>query len=91
MTYQARYFHAGYQQMSPGTPAPLTYAGDRAGAAVYTYAAADGTVAVFRPIGGGECSTVRRCAYVSEITEVDGTKFTFAYVPWRRRACASRG
>src|SRR5688500_8804493 len=67
--------------MSPGTPAPLTYTGDRAGAAVYTYTAADGTVALFRPIGTGECSTVRRCAYVSEIVETDGTRFTFSYVP----------
>jgi len=80
MTYQARPTTIGYQQMSPGTPAPLTFTGDRAGAAVYTYTAADGTVAVFRPIGTGECSTARRCAYVSEITEVDGTRFTFAYV-----------
>ncbi|HET9640435.1 MAG TPA: hypothetical protein VFP12_14640, partial [Allosphingosinicella sp.] len=80
MTYQARASAVGYQQMSPGTPAPLTYAGDRAGAAVYTYTAADGTVAVFRPICGGDCSTVRRCAYVSEIVETDGTRFDFAYV-----------
>jgi hypothetical protein len=81
MTYQSRSSHIGYQQMSPGTPAPLTFTGDRAGAAVYTYTGADGTVAVFRPIGTGECSTVRRCAYVSEVTETDGTKFTFSYVP----------
>ncbi|HET9638331.1 MAG TPA: hypothetical protein VFP12_03915 [Allosphingosinicella sp.] len=81
MTYQARYFHVGFQQMSPGTPAPLTFTGDKASAAaVYTYTAADGTVAVFRPIGSGDCSTTRRCAYVSEITEVDGTRFTFSYV-----------
>ncbi|HYW17591.1 MAG TPA: hypothetical protein VE891_15740, partial [Allosphingosinicella sp.] len=80
-TYQSNGAQAsgGYQQMSPGTPAPLTYDGDRAEAAVYTYTAADGAVAVFRPIGTGECSAVRRCAYVSEVTEVDGTRFTFAY------------
>jgi RHS repeat-associated protein len=81
MTYNSRSNQVGYQQMSPGTPAPLTYAGDRAGAAVYTYTAADGTKALFRPIGAGECSTVRRCAYVSEVTETDGTRFTFTYVP----------
>jgi RHS repeat-associated protein len=80
MTYNSRSNQTGYQQMSPGTPAPLTYAGDRAGAAVYTYTAADGTKALFRPIGTGECSTVRRCAYVSEVTETDGTRFSFSYV-----------
>jgi RHS repeat-associated protein len=80
-TYQSRYSHTGYQQVSPGAWAPLTFTGDRAGAAVYTYTAGDGTVAVFRPIGTGECSTARRCAYVSEVTEADGTKFTFSYVP----------
>ncbi|MEO7178778.1 MAG: hypothetical protein ABIW83_08030, partial [Allosphingosinicella sp.] len=98
MTYQSNGAQAqgGYQQMSPGTPAPLTYSGDRAGAAAYTYTAADGAVAVFRPIGTGECSTVRRCAYVSEVTEVDGTKFTFAYAPYGggvrlTRVTSSRG
>jgi RHS repeat-associated protein len=97
-TYQSNGAQAsgGYQQMSPGTPAPLTYTGDRAGAAVYTYTAADGAVAVFRPIGTGECSSVRRCAYVSEVTEVDGTKFSFAYASYAggvrlTRVTSSRG
>ncbi|MET1111321.1 MAG: hypothetical protein ABWX67_07330, partial [Allosphingosinicella sp.] len=81
-TYQSWSTQSGYQQASPGTPAPLAYSGDRAGAAVYTYTAADGTVAVFRPIGTGECSTARRCAYVSEIVETDGTKFSFSYVAY---------
>jgi hypothetical protein len=96
MTYQARPGAIGFQQMSPGTAAPLTVAGDKAGAAVYTYTAADGTVAVFRPIGSGDCSSTRRCAYVFEITEVDGTRFTFAYVSWAggvrlARVTSSRG
>jgi hypothetical protein len=34
---------------------------------------------VFRPIGNGDCSSMARCAYVSEITEPDGTRFTFDY------------
>ncbi|HEX8063714.1 MAG TPA: hypothetical protein VF535_10915, partial [Allosphingosinicella sp.] len=80
MTYVSRSSAIGFQQTSPGTPAPLTFTGDRAGPAVYTYTATDGTVAVFRPIATAECSTTRRCAYVSEITETDGTKFTFSYV-----------
>jgi RHS repeat-associated protein len=81
MTYQARPTTVGYQQMSPGTPAPLTIpsGANRAGAVVYTYTAADGTVAVFRPMGS-ECSTARRCAYVSSVTETDGTRFDFTYV-----------
>ncbi|MET1111784.1 MAG: hypothetical protein ABWX67_09700, partial [Allosphingosinicella sp.] len=79
-TYNSLSNHVGYQQASPGALATLAYSGDRGGAAVYTYTAVDGTVAVFRPIGTGECSTARRCAYVSEITEVDGTRFTFSYV-----------
>ena len=58
----------------------LTFVGDRnSPGVVYTYTAADGTEAVFRPFGTGDCSTVLRCAYVSQITEADGTRFTFEY------------
>ncbi len=60
--------------------ARLTVAGDRASAsAVYTYEGADGTILKFRPIGSGDCSTVLRCAYVSEKIDPDGTRFTFEY------------
>ncbi|HET9641209.1 MAG TPA: RHS repeat-associated core domain-containing protein [Allosphingosinicella sp.] len=80
-TYQSRSTAIGFQQMSSGTWASLTFTGDRtSGSTVYTYTAGDGTLAVFRPIGSGDCSTARRCAYVSEIVETDGTKFTFSYV-----------
>ncbi|MGZ8334229.1 MAG: hypothetical protein ACXWUZ_13930, partial [Allosphingosinicella sp.] len=80
-TYQSRSSAIGFEQMSKGPWAPLTFTGDRtSGATVYTYTAADGTVALFRPIGNGDCSTTRRCAYVAEIVEVDGTRFTFSYV-----------
>ena len=60
--------HWRFQQESRGGFAPLTVTGDKATAAVvYTYRAADGTVAEFRPLGAlgsGDCSHVRRCAYV---------------------------
>ncbi|HEX8240830.1 MAG TPA: hypothetical protein VF574_13925, partial [Allosphingosinicella sp.] len=79
-TYRARYNYTGFDQVSPGAGAPLTYSGDRvSGSTVYTYTAADGTVAVFRPIGSNDCSSWLRCAFVSEITDPDGTKFTFTY------------
>jgi hypothetical protein len=80
MTYMARASAPGFQQLSPTGYAPLTFVGDKSSpSVVYTYTAVDGTVAVFRPLGGGDCSTVRRCAYVSEIVEADGTRFTFSY------------
>jgi RHS repeat-associated protein len=80
-TYRSRAQWSGFGQESGGGLAPLTYSGDRASSSVvYTYQAADGTVAVFRPLGQGDCSSERRCAFVSQITEPDGTVFTFDYV-----------
>ncbi|HYI38830.1 MAG TPA: RHS repeat-associated core domain-containing protein [Allosphingosinicella sp.] len=79
-TYQSRSNAAGFGQASSGTWAPLTFAGPREGAAVYTYTAGDGTVILFGPIGHGQCSSTRRCAYVSRIVEADGTTFDFSYV-----------
>jgi RHS repeat-associated protein len=73
----------GFEEESQGPSATLTYTGDRAGTAVvYTYQAPDGSVAVFRPLGtlgGGDCSVERRCAYISQLTEADGTVLTFDY------------
>jgi hypothetical protein len=45
---------------------------------VYTYTAPDGTVVVFRPMGGGDCAP-SRCAYASEVTDPDGTHYTLSY------------
>jgi YD repeat-containing protein len=56
----------------------LTYTGTRANAA-YTYTAGDGTIALFRAINSADCSTTYRCAYVSQITEPDGTVLNFEY------------
>ena len=82
-TYRSRFTDTGYVQVSDGGFAPLTYTGARTSASVvYTYQAADGTVAVFRPLGpasDGDCSATRRCAYVSQVTDPDGTVYTFDY------------
>jgi RHS repeat-associated protein len=104
-TFRGRQQWTGMGQASQGSYATLTYSGDRAGpAVVYTFTAADGTVAVFRALGGSDCSSTsfRRCAYVSQITEADGTVFSFDYTPsgtWNgtggaqrlRRVTSSRG
>ncbi|MFL6845187.1 MAG: RHS repeat domain-containing protein [Allosphingosinicella sp.] len=85
-TFQSRAIYDGFALLSDGQ-GTLTYAnGARESATiVYTYTAGDGTVATFRPLGNagnGDCSsdTNRRCAFVSEIIEADGTRFTFDYV-----------
>ncbi|HTU12227.1 MAG TPA: hypothetical protein VMG08_15155 [Allosphingosinicella sp.] len=56
----------------------LTYTGTRSNA-VYTYTTGDGTQALFRPINSADCSTILRCAYVSQVTEPDGTVLDFEY------------
>jgi hypothetical protein len=67
---------AGFAQISPVISTNAT----RAGAGlVYTLVTDDGTTAVFRPMGSADCSSVIRCAYVSDITDADGTKLTFGY------------
>ncbi len=79
-TFRARSNQPDFEQTSRAGLAYLTYDGDRAGgSAVYTFTAGDGTRAVFRAIGSADCSTMLRCAYVSEITEPDGTRLTFDY------------
>ena len=84
-TFRSRFQDSGYAPVSDGPITTLTYTGSRASASVvYTYQAADGTVAVFRPLGtfgAGDCSATRRCAYVSQVTEPDGTVYTFDYAP----------
>jgi RHS repeat-associated protein len=70
----------GFTRTSRGGFAQLTFTGDRAsGTAVYTFTAGDGTRAVFRPVGGADCSTVLRCAFVSQIIQPDGTELSFDY------------
>lgn len=63
--------------------AQLTFTGDKSSSSVvYTYRSGDGTEAVFRQLGtatNADCSTILRCAYVSQVTRADGTRLTFEY------------
>lgn len=81
-TFEGTQNAIGYTLKSQGSGwASLAFSGDKASAdVVYTFTATDGTVAVFRPLGYGDCSSsIYRCAYVSDITEPDGTRLTFDY------------
>ncbi|MEE9433899.1 MAG: hypothetical protein V3V15_06640 [Sphingorhabdus sp.] len=76
-TFQA--FQSGnYQQETRTTYADLTFTGTKTNA-VYTMRAGDGTLAVFRPITSNDCSDQLRCAYVSQVTWPDETRFDFEY------------
>ncbi|HEX8239652.1 MAG TPA: hypothetical protein VF574_07945, partial [Allosphingosinicella sp.] len=88
-TFDSRSIDSGFAYKSDGQDARLTYAGgDRASTtAVYTYQSG-GTILTFRPIGAAssaDCadqawgSSRRRCAFVSEMVEPDGTRYTFKY------------
>jgi hypothetical protein len=71
-----------FEQTSSSGWARLTYSGgtDLAGSAIqYTYQTGDGTTATFRPMGSNDCSSIMRCAYVSQIVEADGTRLDFEY------------
>lgn len=82
-TFDSPSYSTGYSQKSDGGTEYLTYTGGtRMGAStIYTYTASDGTVIVFRPIGGKDCSAepIWTCAFASSITEPDGTKYTLSY------------
>jgi RHS repeat-associated protein len=79
-TFESYATAIGFAQVSKGAYATLSYVGDRASAGVvYTFTAADGTVATFRPLGNSDCSNALRCAYVSQVVEPDGTTFGFDY------------
>lgn len=79
-TFRAQAADTSFDQLSRSGHKRLTYTGDKASAAtVYTLTTGDGAVAVFRPIGSNDCSSVLRCAYVSEVTEADGTRLSFEY------------
>ncbi|MDP9421351.1 MAG: hypothetical protein M3Q19_00705 [Pseudomonadota bacterium] len=70
----------GYKSDGPVAWLTLSGGGSKTSPdAVYTAELADGTVMLFRPIGGGDCASGRRCAFVSEMTEPDGTKYAFTY------------
>ena len=84
-TFKTRHQWTGFEMESGGPLTRLSFTGDRnSSSVVYTFTAADGSVAVFRPlgsVGAGECASVgdRRCAFISTLTEPDGTVYTFSY------------
>jgi hypothetical protein len=82
-TFDSAGLGPGFSAKSEGPAEYLTYTGGtRLGAStVYTYTGGDGTVIVFRPLGGKDCSseTIWTCAYASSMTEPDGTVYTFSY------------
>ena len=73
-TFDRKAADGTFDQISRSAYARLTWSGD-----VYTFTTSDGTVAVFRPITSGDCSTIWSCAFVSTITYADGTRFAFDY------------
>jgi len=79
-TFRSEGPNAGFEQTARSGFASLTVAGSKsAPSAVYTFRTGDGTEAVFRPIGSADCSITLRCAYVSQVTEADGTRLAFEY------------
>jgi hypothetical protein len=74
-TFEQAGANPSWEQVSRSGFARLTEAGG-----VYTFATADGTVAVFRA-SMDDCSGAMSCAYVSTVAYADGTRFTFDYDP----------
>lgn len=78
-TFNSYQDESGYDEVSQTDWASLTFSGDRA-TGTYTFSAADGTIAVFRPLSNIDCAVLLAgCAVISQITEPDGTTFTFNY------------
>jgi len=69
----------GFDQISRAGFGSLTFTGTKASNAVYTFTGGDGAQAVFRAINSADCSTILRCAYVSQLTQPDGTRLDFVY------------
>lgn len=90
-TFESHDYAVGYAYKSGGPLAWLTFSGDRASSSVvYTLRGPDGTIMAFRPMGSEDCADQaweypisggrRRCAFISEMTAPDGTKFSFDYI-----------
>lgn len=87
MTFEALNTVANYEYKSGGPTAVLTYASGTRDSAivVYTLRSGDGTLVTFRAMGGYDCANqtwggaVRRCAFVSQIVQPDGTVLSFDY------------
>jgi YD repeat-containing protein len=80
-TFRAYGTQGGFDLTSRSGYGILTQTGaDRSsGTTFYTFQSGDGTMAVFRPMGSADCSTVLRCAYVDHIVQADGTTLSFDY------------
>jgi YD repeat-containing protein len=82
-TFRAYSTSSIFDHTSRSGYAQLTFTGDKASSSVvYTYRSGDGTEAVFRQLGAAstaDCSSLLRCAYVSQVTRADGTRLTFEY------------
>jgi YD repeat-containing protein len=72
-----------YGQKSDGAGGKLTYTGGTfmGASTVYTYTGDDGTIIVFRPIGGADCifAGPSGCAAASSVTRPDGTRYALSY------------
>jgi YD repeat-containing protein len=87
MTFESENIYTAYDYKSGGPVAVLTYAGGTrdSSTVVYTLRSSDGTIMTFRPMGGLDCANqywytaVRRCAFVSQIVQPDGTTLSFDY------------
>lgn len=78
-TFQA-WNGSGFQQMSQGAEAILTWTGVHDSAnAIYTMKGDDGTAAIFRPFATASGIGVNRTALISSLTEPDGTVLAFDY------------
>ncbi|HEX5184872.1 MAG TPA: hypothetical protein VFW19_17170 [Allosphingosinicella sp.] len=78
-TFNSAQDQGGYDEVSQTDFAKLTVSGDRS-TGTYTFTAADGTIAVFRPLSNVDCVlTTTGCGMISQVTEPDGTVFTFNY------------
>lgn len=74
-----------YNGTGPSTFLTFTNGTKASGTTTYSLRAPDGTVLNFRPIGNLDCANImwgsapRRCAFISEMVQPDGTKLTFNY------------
>jgi hypothetical protein len=86
LTFEALSTVANYEYKAGGLTPVLTYAGGTRDSAtvVYTLRTAEGTLMTFRAMGNDCASqvwsgTMRRCAFVSQIVQTDGTVLSFDY------------
>jgi YD repeat-containing protein len=98
-TFDLQFYAGGNSQFEVSGYSPralLTYTGSGANT-VFSYTASDGTVVVFHPLGDGDCASSIGCAYASQVTEPDGTRYTLSYAgapggpKWLQRVVSSRG